>query len=325
MFRGIGIGQGYGLVHVARHDELAVLQRAGCDFPARQQGQLTLHLFHHRPAEFGRGCDQHRLAVHAMLGLAQQVGCHKDRIGRLVRQDLHFRRTGRHVDGHIAQADQLLGGGDVLIARAEYLVHTRHTLRSIRHGTNGLHASGLEDTAHTGHAGGEKNGGMHLSVLARRGAQDDFLTAGYLCGNGQHQYRAEQGSRTTGDVQSHLLDGNRFLPAGYARLGLYPLAFKPLGSMKGLDILLGQADSCFQVLPYQALRLQHLFLGNGQRVQADFVELCLIIQYGAVSFRLYPVEYDTDRIKQAFHIQARTFQDFRPPGLVRIFYLYHGK
>ena len=187
VLRRIGIGHPQGRLPIGHHYQLALFQCLSGNLLAGQQLQLTFHLLLHRLHQTERGGYQHGLTVRPVFGLAQQVGCHKHGIGRVVGQHLHFRGTCRHVDGYIAQAHQLLGSRDILIARAENLIHLGNALRPVCHGCDGLYPSGLEDTAHAGLFGGKQHGGVYTSVASRRRTKHHLTTAGDAGGHRQHQ------------------------------------------------------------------------------------------------------------------------------------------
>ena len=86
------------------------------------------------------GSDEHRRAVFSVLGLGEEVGRREGGRGASVGQDHHLRRAGRHVDGGVPPADNLLCEGYPRIARAEDLVHLRDRLRAEGHCGHGLGA-----------------------------------------------------------------------------------------------------------------------------------------------------------------------------------------
>ena len=78
-----------------------------------------------------------------MLGLRQQIGSDPARIA-VRRQDDRLRRAGRQIDRAIA-ADQLFGGGNVLIARAEDFLHAGNRLCAISESGNRLRPANARD------------------------------------------------------------------------------------------------------------------------------------------------------------------------------------
>ena len=217
-----------------------MLKCPGSYFLTRQCLQLTFHLLLHCLLQFSRGCYQHRLTIYSMFSLTQQISCHKHRIGCLIGQHQHFRRTRWHIDSHIAHAHQLFGSCNILITWPEYLIHLWHCLCTIGHGSNGLHTTYFIYMAYTGCTGSEQHGRMHLSIPSRRSTQHNLAATGNLCRHSQHQHRRKQGSRSTWDIQSHFLDGNRFLPAHHTRLCLHLYTGKSLCLMEFGNVLLRQ-------------------------------------------------------------------------------------
>ncbi|MPN46836.1 hypothetical protein SDC9_194435 [bioreactor metagenome] len=126
-----------------------------------------------------------------MLCLRQEVGRYKDRVGGFIGQHFYFRRACGHVNGYVAQAHQLLGSGNVLVAGAEYLVHFRYAFCSVCHSGNGLYSSGLVDFAHSCHTCGKEYGGVYFPVFSRGTAQNDFFASGQFSGNSEHEYGRE--------------------------------------------------------------------------------------------------------------------------------------
>jgi len=70
-----------------------------------------------------------------------------------------------------------------------------------------------------------------------RGAEDDFAAARQGGGNGEHQYGREEGSGSTGDIQSDAADGHRPLDAADAGHSLHPDLPWQLGLVKSSDVV----------------------------------------------------------------------------------------
>ena len=84
MLRSIGIRQVDGLLHAVDQHQTAVVECLGCHLLAGQQVELTVHLgLYVEDYLLGSG-DKEYLRVDAMLGLRQQIGCHKLDVGMLV-------------------------------------------------------------------------------------------------------------------------------------------------------------------------------------------------------------------------------------------------
>ena len=165
---------------------------------------------------------------------------------------------------------------------------------------------------------------MYLSVTSRRGAENNFLASGNPGGNGQHQYRRKQRSRSSGDIQSHLFYSNRFLPAGHPRPSLHFLALKALCRVESLNVLLCQSNSCFQVFTHQVFRFLLFLFRHSQRSQHHFIKFFFIIQYSTVSLRFHTVNNAPHRIKQILRIHHRTFQNLLPLEFIGITNQYHN-
>ena len=84
-----------------------------------------------------------------MLGLGHQVGGQPGGVAILSDQH-HLGRPGQKLNGHLA-SQQLLGGGDVKVTRADNLVHPRHGLGAVGQRGNGLHATHGQDSCDAGH------------------------------------------------------------------------------------------------------------------------------------------------------------------------------
>ena len=260
-----------------------------------------------------------------MLGLTQQVGSHKYGIGRPVGQDFHLRRSGRHVDGHITQTDQLLGRRDILIAGTKNLIHLGDALRTVGHCCYCLYATGLEHLPHTRYTGGEQNGRMYLSVTPRRGTQHNLPTPSYAGRHCKHQYRGKQGGRSSRDVQSHFLDGYRLLPADNPRTGFYLLAFKTLRSVEGSNIVSSQPDGSLQLFAHPLFGFLELLRRYRQGRQFHLVKLAFIFAYSLIALRLYATDDALHHAKQTFRIHDRALQQLLPLRLFRIINQYHNR
>ena len=261
-----------------------------------------LYFVFHFFEQFLRSRNQHHLTVHAMFGLRKKVGCYESRISGFVGNDFHFRRTCRHVDGYIVQRHLLLGSHDVLIARAEYLVHLGDTLRAVCHGTDGLHATCLENLAHSCHLSRIENGRMNLSFLVGRGTKHDFLATGNLGRNSQHQHGRKQGCRTSGDIQTYLLDTYRLLPACHAFHGFHLLSLELLFLMESIDVPLSQEDSHLQFDGHLCFCLLQFFRSYGQGFQLHMVELFFVFDNGLIAIRFDIFQNHADLFRKCGHV-----------------------
>ena len=264
MLRSVGIGEVDHLLPVFEDDNTAMLQSLCRNLLAGKTGKLPLDGFADRLDQSRLGRNQEGLAIHAVLGLREEVGRDEFRIGREVGDNLDLRRTGGHVYRHVAEAHPLLGGGYILVARPEYLIDLGDALCSVGHGRNRLTSAYLADEMHASHLRGEEDGGMHFPVLSRRRTKDYLATPGNLRRNGKHQNRREERSRPARDVQTDFLDRHRLLPADHARGGLDLLPRETLGGVEGTDILGGAADSLFQRIRHEAIGFFFLFVRYNQ-------------------------------------------------------------
>ena len=118
----------------------------------------------------------------------------------------------------------VLGSDTCYITTDTMLVLTRLTPASLVDGADASHSCRNED------------GRIHLPFAVGRCAEHDVAASGYLCRRSQHQHGAEKRRRTARDVETHLLNGDRLLPAHHTRSSLHLLALKLLRGMKLLDI-----------------------------------------------------------------------------------------
>ena len=228
MFRCVQVGEVDHFLFILQHDKTAVAQRFFRDLLTRQPVQLFPDRLHDR-FDDAFGCrHQHGLAVHAMFRLGKEIGGDKSRIGRFIRYHFHFGRTGRHVDSHLFQADQLFGRCHILVTGTEYLIDLRNRFRSISHRRYSLDSPGLEYFADTCRFRCKEDGRVYLPFPVRRRTKHDFLTAGNMCRDSQHQDGREKRSRSAGNIQTDLFYRDRFLPAGDTRCRLHLLPRKTL-------------------------------------------------------------------------------------------------
>ena len=91
----------------------------------RQVGELPPQLVIHAHGQRGIGCDEKRDGIGVMLGLCQEVGGDELRIGARVGKHDELRRTGEGVDADCPR-NEMLGGGDIAIARANHDITRGH-------------------------------------------------------------------------------------------------------------------------------------------------------------------------------------------------------
>ena len=298
VFGRIAVGNGDGLLRVVYQHQTAVVQRMGGKGHAREHLQLSvelvLHLLEHL---FRRGDEQH-LRVAAMLSLRQQVGGHEGRIGGIVGDDAHLGGTGGHVDGHIVEADGLLGSHDEAVAGPKDLVDLGHRGRAIGHRSDGLHTADLEDAADTCHTSGKEDSGMDGTLGTGRRAEHYLATACQSGGRGEHEHGAEKRRRATRHIETDALDGHVLLPAGDTRTGLHLRQVVQLGSMERTDVLIGLTDGIAQVGRQLLLGSVELLVGDLQTVEADMVELLFKRLHGSIAFVLHTLQHPGHHIIQ---------------------------
>src|SRR5216684_8562317 len=93
-----------------------------------------------------------------MFGLRQKISGNPARI-TVFAENNRFGRAGRQIDRTVT-ADQLLGGGDVLIAWSENLFDARNRLGAVGKCGNGLRAADTSDVLDPEDGGGCKKRGV---------------------------------------------------------------------------------------------------------------------------------------------------------------------
>src|SRR3712207_3961082 len=232
MLRSVLISEGQCLIHIVDKNKPAVFQRLPCNIATRQTAKLALSLQMHFFQQAFRRRDQYNLTVAAVLCLRKQIGGYEYRISRIVCQDQHFGRTGRHIDSHILQADQLFGSGNIPGSGTKYFIYLRYAFGTVCHRRNCLRSSYFIYLVYARQSGGVKNSRMNLPACIRRSAKNNFFTTRNAGGNSQHQYGGEQRSRPSRYIKSHFLNSYRFLPTSNSRHCFYLFPIKTLGRMK---------------------------------------------------------------------------------------------
>ena len=194
-----------------------------------------------------------------MLCLRQEIGSDKVRISGLIGHDLHLRRARRHINRHLFQADPLLSCRHILIAWAEDLIDFRNGLRAISHRRNRLDTTCFEYFIYACHLCRIQHSRMHLSCcLIRRGTEHDLPTASDTRRHRQHQYGGKQRSRSSWDIEAHLLNRHRLLPATNTRCRLHLHTLKTLCRMETLNVGFRTLNRSFQFLRNGLIGLRHL-------------------------------------------------------------------
>ena len=72
--------------------------------------------------------------------LSQKIGCHKARVGRVIRQNQHFARPWKQIHGNQTK-EEPLGSHHIGVARAKHLLHPGNRACAVSHRCNGLSAA----------------------------------------------------------------------------------------------------------------------------------------------------------------------------------------
>ncbi|MPM45913.1 hypothetical protein SDC9_92605 [bioreactor metagenome] len=263
----IGTDKGTGTGKAA--DQMVLPAKLG-----KLDGELLLH-----PVQIGKAflssCfdHQHRLAVGTMLCLAEQVACHKGRIGKGISHHHHLARTCRHIDGTALTAHLLFGLGHILVARPENLVHCLDGFGSISKCCYGLCTPNFIDLCDGTELCCVQNGWMNFPLLVRRGGKHHRWAPCHLGRNSQHQNGGKQGSRTAGDVKPHPAERNH--PARKCNPGSHVnlLTLGKLCLVKGADIFQGFGKCSLESGTDQLLSLRKLIFAYPQTLQCCPIEL----------------------------------------------------
>ena len=126
--------------------------------------------------QVGVGRHQVRRRARVVFGLRHQIDRDECRHGGLVGEHEHLGGAGEHVDAHVAH-HELLGGGDVRVARTDDLVDARDGVGAIGERGDRLSAADLVDLGDTGLRGGGQRVGVHRAVRRRRHDHRDLVDA----------------------------------------------------------------------------------------------------------------------------------------------------
>ena len=228
---GIGFGECHCVV-IVPEDDCPAAGKGSLHEGAPVQGcGLQLDLPLHLLCEGAAAADQHHLAVHPVLRLRKQVCRHEGGGGVIVRYHHHFGRSRRHVDSHPAEAEHLLGGGDVAVAGAEDLVHAGDGGGAVCHGRCSLGSADPENPLDT-------TIGCGVEHFRRLGgsAKYHFGAACDAGGYGQHQYGREEGSGASRDVQADFGNGDGLLYAFHSGSGFHHHLGRALSLVESFDI-----------------------------------------------------------------------------------------
>ena len=221
------------------------------------------------------------------------------------------------------QANLLLGGHHILVARTEYLVHLGHTLGTVGHSADGLYATSLEYLAYTSDAGSYQYGRINLAIAARRCAEHYLLATSYLGWCGQHEHGREEWGSAARNVETYFFYRYTLLPANHAGLSLDLLALELLRLVESTDVVVSHLDGCFQLSTNQSLGLVHLGFGNSQLGQVYVVELQLVALHGIVAALLNVGQNRCHGVVELRHIKVRTLNYLCPFASLRVSYNNH--
>ncbi len=178
-----GLGHG-----VADDDEPLVSKGSRGDFGARGLLHVALDGGLHRVGIGRVERDQVAACQRIVLGLRHQIDGDHRRVGRLIGHDAHLRRTGDHVNPHVAGND-LLRSGNECVARAGDLGDRLDRLGAVGQRGHGLRASDGVDFRNARQAACFEHHGIDGAVLGGRGDAHDALDAGNGCRQGVHEHR----------------------------------------------------------------------------------------------------------------------------------------
>ena len=124
-----------------------------------------------------------------------------------------------------------------LIARTKNLIDLGYRLGAECHRSNCLNAATLIDFGDTCHLCSKKDGRIDLTFGIGRRTENNLLTAGNSCRDGQHQYGAEQGCRATRNIKTDTINRYRLLPAGHSRLRFHLIGQATLRFVEERDVV----------------------------------------------------------------------------------------
>ncbi len=134
--------------------------------------------------------DQRSRRVRTVLGLAEQIGGHDGRIGRLVGDHRDLRRAGEEIDRHLAE--QLpLGFGDEGVPGTDEHVDRALAEQPERHRGERLDAAEHVDAVRTGQVSAVEHRRVGRAVGLRRGAGEHGRHAGRLGDADRHERAGE--------------------------------------------------------------------------------------------------------------------------------------
>ena len=248
MLGGIVVDKRHYLIIVVQKNHTAVCKRLVHHLLSGQGCEKFFNHYRQFSSKCGIGGEQNRLAVGTVLGLRQEVACHKTCIGIAVGNNHHLRWTGRHINSRCTEAHLLLSLHHEAVARSEDFAHARHALSAESHGCDGLCATHLVDFGHARNACRVEYCRVHFPVFSRWSAQHNLAAASKACRNGKHQHRGKQRRVATGDIQTHPCDGYSLLSASYAGHCFHHNFFHALRLVESRNILCSHGNGILQLV-----------------------------------------------------------------------------
>ena len=189
---------------IRAHRNLAVVGPAlPRNLRRRQRLKLPQHLCLCRLRQRCIRRNQPNAGAHIVLGLRQQIGRDQFRVAGVVSNNKDFRRPGKLVDADRPK-DLPLRLVHKRIARANDLVHLRHTLCAEGHGGDGLGPANAEDAVCTGQMAARDHGRMRI----RWQAGNHLVATRNLSRNDGHDGCGQQRKAATRNVRAHTLNRN---------------------------------------------------------------------------------------------------------------------
>ena len=310
MLRGNDVHGVNGLVHIVRHNDLAVGVHAGAgDGGAGQLWDLHFQLGLYGLGQLGAVRYQHGAGQLVMLGLAQQVSCHPGGVAAAIRQHQNLRRPGDHINANLAE-HFALGGGNVNIAGADDLIHRGNALGAVSQRGHGLGAAGLEDLVNTGNHRSSQDGGIHLAIRPGGGGHHDLLHTGHLGGDHIHQYGAGVSGGTARHIHTGFFNRGIFLAQHNAGGIVHHKVLVDLVLMEGADVGGGHLQGSHKILTGGFKGFVNFRLAHPQLVQLGVVKFQSVIFQGGITAGAH---IGDNGIHGCFHAGFRadiTVQDF---------------
>ena len=207
------VGQRDCLVERFQPDEPAIVVEGALDELApRQLRQLACDLLFNRLEHLAGRRDQPKpLMAGTMLGLGQQIGGNKLRIGRFVRQNQEFTRTRKQIYRYVPE-HQSFGGNNVNVPRPKDFLHAPDRLRSESHGRDGLGAAHSINLRRARPPRCKQQSRVYTAILAARCTHHDFRTASHMRQRYRHQSSGNQRGCAAGNINADALERIESLP-----------------------------------------------------------------------------------------------------------------